>query len=153
MHLHLCIYIYDIGRRCHLWLQSKMFLGDKGKRSLFTIDAVAVDIAQFSAHAQVAWREVCTCFALVGNQCTCFFSQERELLMLPGTPVRISSPGRNMGNKLWEFSLCVDDESEQMIDFKHPQWGHAKAAKSASGAQVCAAACRLTRMRVLRTTD
>ena len=38
-------------------LQSKMFLGDKGRRSLFTIDAVAVDIARFSAHAQVSSRE------------------------------------------------------------------------------------------------
>ena len=71
----MCMSAYDIEH--DLWLQSTMFLGDKGKRSLFTIDAVAVDIAQFSAHAQVAWREVCTCFALVGNQCTCFLAGAR----------------------------------------------------------------------------
>ena len=70
--------------------------------------------------------------------------------MLPGSPVRISSPGRNMGNKLWQFNLCVDDKSEQMIDFKHPMWGRANSfLKSISADQVCTVVRRLTRMHVL----
>ena len=56
--------------------------------------------------------------------------------MLPGTRVRVSSPGRDMGDKLWEFNLRVDDEVEQMIDFKHPHWGSIGAAKPIAGDKV-----------------
>ena len=66
----------------------------------------------------------------------CVRVQERELIMLPGTRVRVNNAGVNMGNELWEFSLCVDDEEEQMIDFKHPQWGFPDAAKATSKAKV-----------------
>ena len=34
--------------------QCEMFLGKKGKRSLFTVDALGVDIAAFSAHQEVS---------------------------------------------------------------------------------------------------
>lgn len=71
--------------------------------------------------------------------------QERELIMLPGTCVRVSNPGRNMGKKLWEFSLCVDSAMEQMIDFKHPHWGSIISPKPTAGSKV--------RACMLRTTD
>ena len=70
------------------------------------------------------------------GRCECVCLQERELIMLPGTRVRVNNAGVNMGNQLWEFSLCVDDEEEQMIDFKHPHWGFPDAAKATSKAKV-----------------
>ena len=45
--------------------------------------------------------------------------QERELVMLPVTPVCASVPDHTMGKELWDSRLYVDDEAEQSIDFKH----------------------------------
>jgi len=90
-------------------LESEMFLGKKGKRSLFTVDALGVDIAAFSAH-----------------------KEESEFLILPGTCVRVHEEGQKIGRQLWEFTLRVPDDLAQMLDLKHPQWvSHADTEKIA----------------------
>ena len=55
---------------------------------------------------------MCVCMAIVCGQ-------ERELPMLPGTPVRANATRRSMVEQLWGTSLRVDDEAEQTIDCKH----------------------------------
>ena len=45
--------------------------------------------------------------------------QERELPMLPDTPVRANATRRGMVEQLWGTSLRLDDEAEQTIDCKH----------------------------------
>ena len=56
-------------------------------------------------------------------------SQDRELLMLPSLPVRVSVPEHNMDKQLWDSRLCIDDEAEQSINFKHRKWEFRIAAK------------------------
>ena len=55
----------------------------------------------------------------------CACGQERELFMLPAP----SAPDRNIYKQLWDSLLCVDDEAEQSIDFKHRKWEFPTTAK------------------------
>ena len=54
----------------------------------------------------------------IGDPC----GRERELLILPATPVRVSAPDRSMGKRLWDSKLRADDQAKQSIDFKHRKW-------------------------------
>merc|ERR1719240_2346899 len=62
-------------------LKSELFLGSKGKRTLFCINAVGVDIAAFSA-----------------------MSDEEEVLLLPGLPL-VNRTGENPEKDLWTFDV------------------------------------------------
>ena len=42
------------------------------------------------------------------------------MLLVP--PGRGSAPGRNMDKQLWDSRLRVDNEAEQLLDFKHSKW-------------------------------
>ena len=64
-------------------MQSKLFLGEKGDRTLFSIDAIGVDIAAFSA-----------------------FPDEQELLLLPGTSLKVQ-PGVEIEPNYWSFEAAV----------------------------------------------
>ena len=71
---------------------------------LFSIDAVGVDIAPFSA-----------------------MSGEEEVLLLPGLPL-VNLPGENPETDLWTFevktpahsSVATEDSPSVMIDYVHP---------------------------------
>merc|ERR1712003_165671 len=90
-------------------LQSPLFLGTEGNRTLFCIDAVGVDIAPFSN-----------------------MPDEAEILMLPGTRMRIVKPGSNPEEGFWQYDAEVlsplhgsdtyNEECEPLIDFAHPGW-------------------------------
>ena len=43
-------------------------------------------------------------------------------MILPGTCIRVRDQGRKAGNQMWEFSLLVPDDLDQMVDLRHPQW-------------------------------
>jgi len=62
---------------------SSGFLGNGQSRTLFTIDAIGVDIAAFSA-----------------------FPNESELLLLPGTSLTVK-PGVNVESNFWKFEASV----------------------------------------------
>ena len=94
-------------------LQSKIFIGSKG------------DSSQLSAHQKVPFSD-CRTGHIHDSR---VYVQERELIMLPAPSVRISAPDRNMGKRLWDSSLRVDNKAEQSIDFKRRKWEAAIAAK------------------------
>ena len=84
-----------------------MFLGKGGKRTLFSVNAVGVDIAPFSA-----------------------MPDEEEILLLPGLPL-VNRPGENPEPGLWTFdietpiasSLSINgDLPTATIDYVHPAW-------------------------------
>ena len=86
-------------------LRNPVFLGKGGKRTLFSVNAVGVDIAPFSAMAH-----------------------EAEVLLLPGLPL-VNRPGKNPEPDLWAFEIETPDASvlhnkedspPVMIDFVHP---------------------------------
>merc|ERR1712032_1411947 len=86
-------------------LNSDLFLGRWGKRTMFSINAVGVDIAPFSA-----------------------MPGEEEVLLLPGLPL-ISRKGKNPEKDLWTFEIetpgasvagIEGDEPPAMIDYVHP---------------------------------
>merc|ERR1712019_61686 len=86
-------------------LGSSLFLGREGKRTLFSINAVGVDIAPFSAMAQ-----------------------EEEILLLPGLPL-MNQRGINPEPDMWAFqietphaSAATADSPSIMIDYVHPDW-------------------------------
>ena len=70
------------------------------KRSLFTIDAVGVDIAAFSS-----------------------FPNESELLLLPGTSLTVTS-GTNDEPDLWKFETSVWKAVQQQHHHQHDQQQH-----------------------------
>merc|ERR1719247_3367420 len=86
-------------------LKTPLFLGTEGKRTLFSVNAVGVDIAPFSAMAQ-----------------------EEEILLLPGLPL-VNQRGVNPEPDLWVFqietpraSVATVDAPSIMIDYIHPGW-------------------------------
>jgi len=87
-------------------LDTPLFLGPSGKRTLFCINAVGVDIAPFSA-----------------------MPHEEEVLLLPGLPL-VNRPGKHPEPDLWTFEIetagaFVSGEGESppvMIDYVHPDW-------------------------------
>merc|ERR1719247_3811515 len=86
-------------------LDTPLFLGTEGKRTLFSINAVGVDIAPFSAMAQ-----------------------EEEILLLPGLPL-VNQRGINPEPDMWAFqietpdaSTATGDSPSTMIDYVHPDW-------------------------------
>merc|ERR1719247_3515648 len=86
-------------------LDTPLFLGTEGKRTLFCINAVGVDIAPFSAMAH-----------------------EEEVLLLPGLPLT-NRLGENPERGLWTFDVETPDASlatlespSVMIDYVHPEW-------------------------------
>ena len=70
--------------------QAKSFLGGKGESTLFKIDGIGVDIAEFSAHP------------------------ESEVLLLPGTSL-VVEPGVNVKDNCWEFQASVWDAAQQEL--------------------------------------
>jgi len=94
-------------RNKEMLLTSNMFLGAKGKRTLFCIKAAGVDIAPFSA-----------------------MKKEAEILLLPGLPL-VNQAGENPEKDLWTFEIknpptsgIADDEEPPpvLIDYVHPEW-------------------------------
>merc|ERR1719174_1080212 len=86
-------------------LETPLFLGKDGKRTLFCINAVGVDIAPFSANPH-----------------------EEEVMILPGLPL-VNGPGKNPEPDLWAFevetprpSSVTADSPSVMIDYVHPEW-------------------------------
>jgi len=91
----------------NILFENKMFLGSSGQRTLFCLDAVGVDIAQFSA-----------------------IPAEQEVLLLPGLPL-MNQTGQNMEADLWSFEIKTPDASVDAtdqgvpavrIDYVHPGW-------------------------------
>ena len=76
----------------------------------------------FCAHQKVRFSYCQTGRVHESRVSTCVCGQERELIMLSARPVRVGAPDRNMGKQLWHSRLRVDDEAEQLIDFKHRKW-------------------------------
>lgn len=85
-------------------LDSTLFLGNFGKRTMFCLNAVGVDIAPFSA-----------------------MPDEAEVLLLPGLPL-VNHPGENPEKNLWTFEIETPGTSSEgdpppvMIDYVHPEW-------------------------------
>merc|ERR1719247_302624 len=86
-------------------LETPLFLGTEGERTLFSIHAVGVDIAPFSAMAA-----------------------EEEILLLPGLPL-VNERGINPEPDMWAFqietphaSAATGDSPSIMIDYIHPDW-------------------------------
>ena len=89
-------------------MSTPVYLGDEGPRTLFSIDAIGVDIAAFSA-----------------------FPEEREVLLLPGTVLTLAS-GVNVESGYWEFEAmaCPSVQEHhhqskpqfQNTDLAHPGW-------------------------------
>merc|ERR1712100_656450 len=81
-------------------LNTPLFLGKDGKRTLSCLNAAGVDIAPFSA-----------------------MPGEEEVLLLPGLPL-VNFPGKNPEPDLWTFEVetPVDDSPSVMIDYVHPEW-------------------------------
>jgi len=77
-------------------LETPLFLGKEGDRTLFCIEALGVDIAAFSA-----------------------MPNESEVLMLPGMRLTVM-PGINKEEGLWQFNVSVSKEVAPVIDFYHP---------------------------------
>merc|ERR1712037_793932 len=86
-------------------LDTPLFLGKDGKRTLFCINAVGVDIAPFSA-----------------------MPSEAEVLLLPGLPL-VNRPGKNPEPDLWAFEIetpsasvlqSKENSPPAMIDYVHP---------------------------------
>jgi len=79
-------------------LETPLFLGKEGDRTLFCIDALGVDIAAFSA-----------------------MPNEREVLMLPGVRLMVE-PGINTEEDpdLWTFNIVATADAPPFIDFPHP---------------------------------
>ena len=72
-------------------MQSKLFLGKEGDRTLFSIDAIGVDVAAFSA-----------------------FPNERELLLLPGTSLTVEAGVNVEANySKFEASVCQAVQPDQ----------------------------------------
>merc|ERR1719174_1325843 len=91
-------------------LDTPLFLGNDGKRTLFCMNAAGVDIASFSA-----------------------MPGEEEVLLLPGLPL-VNFPGENPEPDLWTFEVETPGESVAtgedgappvMIDYVHPGWNSA----------------------------
>merc|ERR1711944_171443 len=83
-----------------------VFIGDTGKRTVFTIDAIGVDIAAFSS-----------------------YPNEREVLLLPGTCL-VVEPGVMVEDKYWKFEASVWEATQrqrQQHQQQHPQHDGAKA--------------------------
>merc|ERR1712032_80426 len=92
-------------RNKEVLLKIASFFGTRGKRTLFCINAVGVDIAAFSA-----------------------MKNEEEVLLLPGLPL-LNRPGENPEPDLWTFEVETPDASAAtvdspsvMIDYVHPGW-------------------------------
>jgi len=88
-------------------LDSSLFLGREGKRTLFSVNAVGVDIAPFST-----------------------MPGEEEILLLPGLPL-VNRPGENPEPDLWTFDIETPiasnvsmngDLPTATIDYVHPDW-------------------------------
>ena len=73
----------------------------------------------------------------IGDPC----GRERELLILPATPVRISAPDRKMGKQLWNSSTRVNEEAERSITFKHRKWKFPITAKVLRTVDECLRTC------------
>ena len=76
--------------------QAKSFIGDKGERTFFTIDAIGVDIAAFSA-----------------------FPLEREVLLLPGTCLVVEL-GVMVKDNYWKFESSLWEAAQRLHD-QHQQ--------------------------------
>ena len=79
-------------------------LGDSGKRVLFAIDAVGVDVTLYSTHAK-----------------------EGEMLLLPGSMLRVEESvpaqhGPGPDDTLWEYRLVSKAVDGQNLDFVHSEW-------------------------------
>merc|ERR1712037_275081 len=91
-------------RNKEILLKIASFFGTKGKRTLFRMNAVGVDIAPFSA-----------------------MSNEQEVLLLPGLPL-INRLGENPERDLWTFEVDTPVAGSGgysfpvMIDYVHPDW-------------------------------
>merc|ERR1711907_481811 len=70
------------------------FLGE-GDRTLFSIDAIGVDISQFSA-----------------------YQNESEVLLLPGTCL-VVEPGVMVERNYWRFEASVWDAAQQKLQLQH----------------------------------
>jgi len=77
-------------------LQSPLFLGKQGDRTLFCIEALGVDIAAFSA-----------------------MPNESEVLMLPGMRLSVMD-GIHVEEDMWKFNVFVSKNAAPVIDFSHP---------------------------------
>jgi len=77
-------------------LETPLFLGTEGERTLFRIQALGVDIAAFSA-----------------------MPNESEVLMLPGMRLTVQ-PGEDRGDGLWVFDVSVSKDVAPIIDYTHP---------------------------------
>jgi len=87
--------------------RSPLFFGSSGKRTMFSVNAVGVDIAPFSAN-----------------------ESEQEVVLLPGLPL-VNRVGKNPAEDLWIFEIetpRVDVARDAagatvvMIDYVHPGW-------------------------------
>lgn len=94
-------------RSKEMLLDNQFFLGADGDRTLFSINAVGVNIAPFSAHPS-----------------------EEEVLLLPGLPL-VNRAGENPAPGLWTFevetpsassSALRNDSPPATIDYVHPDW-------------------------------
>merc|ERR1712187_490445 len=91
-------------RNKQVLLKIASFFGTSGKRTLFCINAVGVDIAPFSA-----------------------MPNEEEVLLLPGLPL-VNRAGENPEPDLWTFDIETPDASAAAmqslvtIDYVHPEW-------------------------------
>merc|ERR1712046_320397 len=82
-------------------LETPLFLGKEGQRTLFRIEALGVDIAAFSA-----------------------MPNESEVLMLPGMPLRVSvGINKEEDPDLWTFDVVSLLDMDPVIDYVHPQMG------------------------------
>jgi len=79
---------------------AEQFAGSKdsdGHGTLFIIDAIGVDIAEFSA-----------------------FPDEGELMLLPGTSIKMKK--ETLESKFWKFWVSVEEARLPCTDFRHPGW-------------------------------
>ena len=90
--------------------QAERFLGD-GDRTLFSIDAIGVDISRFSAH-----------------------QDEAEVLLLPGTCL-VVEPGVMVKPNYWRFEASVWQAAQQQQLDQHDQGkaGNGESARTDSG--------------------
>ena len=108
-----------------------------------------VPFVTLAACMRVLYLPVCVCVCVCVCPRTCVHeSQDRELLMLPSLPVRVSVPEHNMDKQLWDSSLHINDEAEQPINFKHSKWGFPIMAKVRTGVCTCMHVCVCARAYV-----
>ena len=106
-------------------MQHTAVLGNKGGIAQFPYRQKVLLVRRTGHIVMAAYLRVCVCV------CVCVCGKERELIMLylPALPVRANAPDRNMGKRLWDTRLLVDDEVEQPINFKHRKWAFPITAK------------------------